>query len=64
MSEEKNNETKGAFLESLQRNNKQIRQDRAEAIAEDAELVFKRKVEDLEMKIKRMRRERDGMLDL
>jgi hypothetical protein len=69
MSEELENtmqisENKGAFLESLVRNNKKIREDRAQAIFEDAELIFKRKVEDLRVKINRMKRERDNMLDL
>ena len=62
MSEEK--QAGGAFLESLKRNNKQIRDDRATAICEDTELLFKRTIEDLDMKIKRMERERDNMLDL
>ena len=47
----------GAFLASLKRNNTQIREDRATAIAEDAELLFKREVEDLAIQIKRLRRE-------
>ena len=57
-------EANGAFFESLKRNNKQIREDRAEAIAEDASIVYKRTVEDLEYKIKKLKRERDQMLDL
>lgn len=54
----------GAFVESLKRNNAKIREDRAIAIAEDAEIIYKREVEDLEIQIKRLRRERDSMLDL
>ena len=54
----------GAFVASLKRNNKQIRDDRATAIAEDAQIMYRRAVEDLEVKIKRMRRDRDNMLDL
>ena len=54
----------GAFVDSLKRNNKQIRDDRATAICEDAQIMYRRKVEDLEVKIKRMRRDRDNMLDL
>lgn len=61
MEEEKTN---GAFFGSLKRNNKQIRDDRAQAIAEDTELVYKRKVEDLELSIKKMKREQENMLDL
>jgi hypothetical protein len=54
----------GAFLSSLKRNNKQIRDDRAQAIGESAQLVFKRKVEDLEMSIKQMKRDQENMLDM
>ena len=36
------NELKGSFVTSLMRNNKEIRNDRALSIAEDAELIFKR----------------------
>jgi hypothetical protein len=57
-------EMKGAFVESLVRNNKKIREDRAIAIAEDAQTLYKRTVEDTEMKIKKLRRERESMLDL
>ena len=55
---------KGAFVESLKRNNSKIKEDRAIAIAEAAELIYKREVEDLGIQIKQMRRERDAMLDL
>jgi hypothetical protein len=54
----------GAFADSLKRNNKRIREDRATAISEDAEMIYKREIEDLEMKIKRLSREREGLLDL
>lgn len=54
----------GAFLESLVRNNRKIREDRALAIFEDAELIFKRKVEDLQVKLNRLKRSRENMLDL
>ncbi len=55
---------KGAFVGSLRRNNKQIRDDRALAIAENAQVIYKREVEDLDLEIKRMKRERDSLLDL
>lgn len=54
----------GAFLSSLKRNNKQIRDDRAQAIGEDAQLIYKRKIEDLDVSIKRMKRDQENMLDL
>lgn len=54
----------GAFVDSLKRNNKKIRDDRAIAIAEVTQMAYKREVEDLQLEIKRLRRERDAMLDL
>jgi len=54
----------GAFVSSLKRNNKQIRDDRAKAITEDTELLYKRQIEDLDLNIKKMRREQENMLDL
>jgi len=61
----KQDETKlGAFTSSLKRNNKQIREDRAQAIGEEAQLVFKRTVEDLEMALTRLRRKQENNLDL
>lgn len=54
----------GAFVSSLKRNNRQIRDDRAASIAEDTELVYKRKIEDYELSLKKMKREQENMLDL
>lgn len=54
----------GAFIASLKRNNSKIREDRAIAITESAEMIYKRTVEDLEMDIKKMKRDRENMLDL
>ena len=54
----------GAFVDSLKRNNRQIKEDRAVAIAEDTELKYKRAVEDLEIKVKLLKRKQKGMLDL
>lgn len=54
----------GAFISSLTRNNRQIRSDRATAIMEDAELYYKRSVENLEVDLKKLKRDRDNMLDL
>ena len=54
----------GAFIASLKRNNKQIRDDRATAIQEDTQLLYRRQLEDLEVSLKRMRREQENMLDL
>lgn len=54
----------GAFFSSLNRKNAKIKADRAIAIAEDAQLLFKRAVEDLETDLKRLNRDRANMLDL
>jgi hypothetical protein len=62
--EENKNVVGGAFLSSLKRNNKQIRDDRATAIGEDAQLIYKRFVEDLKVSVKRMTRDQENMLDL
>lgn len=58
------NETNGAFLGSLKRNNQKIREDRAASIAEDTNLMYKRQIEDLQVNIKRLKREQENMLDL
>lgn len=64
MADEKLEQMPGAFVASLMRNNKKIRDDRAQAIAEDAQIIYKREVEDMHLEIKRLRREREAMLDL
>lgn len=55
---------KPRFIESLQRNNEQIREDRARTIGEDSELIYRRRVEDIELKIKRLEREQEGLIDI
>jgi hypothetical protein len=64
MAEEIKDVNQGAFVASLQRNNAKIRADRAQTIGEDTQLVYKRKIEDLEMSIKKMKREQENMMDL
>jgi hypothetical protein len=54
----------GAFIDSLKRNNGKIREDRAIAIGESAQMRYKRKIEDLEMELKQLKRDRDNMMDL
>lgn len=54
----------GAFVDMLKRNNKKIRNDRAIAIGEAAQMIYKRTVEDLEVEIKQVTREREAMMDL
>ncbi|WP_218599234.1 hypothetical protein [Polaribacter sp. NJDZ03] len=53
-----------AFLDSLKRNNEKIRDDRASAIAEDVQLMYKRETEDLALSLKRLKREQENMLDM
>ena len=55
---------KGTFVESLRRNYKQIRDDRALKIAKTAQTLFKRKVEDLANNIDDLKMDRDNLLDL
>jgi hypothetical protein len=57
-------EIKGAFIAALTRNNKEIRADRASGISEAAQIMYRRTVEDLEVELKTMKRERENMLDL
>lgn len=54
----------GAFVASLKRNNRQIKADRAASIAEDAQVTYRRYIEDLELKVKRLHRDRENMLDM
>jgi hypothetical protein len=55
--------TKGIVGSSLGRTNAEIRRDRGNAIAEDLEMAFRRGVEDLRIKLKRLIRDRDAMFD-
>ncbi|MCA9398031.1 hypothetical protein KC573_04330 [candidate division WWE3 bacterium] len=54
----------GAFAQSLYRNNRKIRQDRADQIIESAQIHYKRECEDIALNIKQLQREQDNMLDL
>lgn len=54
----------GAFGASLKRNNKQIREDRANAIVEDAEVSYRRVLEDDCQKYRRLKVDRENMLDM
>ena len=54
----------GTFVASLKRSNSKIKDDRATAIAETTELKYRRAVEDIDIKIKDMKRDRENMLDL
>lgn len=53
---------KPRFIQSLQRNNDQIREDRARTIGADSELIYRRRVEDIELKINRLKENRKASL--
>jgi hypothetical protein len=53
----------GLVYESLTRNNKQIRKDRAESLGEDLEMSYKRQVEDIYSDLRKAKRSRDAMYD-
>lgn len=54
---------KGFLDESLSRSNREIRQERGDAIAEDLQIIYKRNVEDIEMKLTRLNREQKNAFD-
>ena len=58
------NGKKGALAASMLRNPKQIRADRGLDIYEDLESVYRTKLENLEREIKKLKRKRDGKIDL
>ena len=53
----------GFIYTSLDRTNKQIRRERGDAIAESLEMIYKREVEDLQMSLKILNRDRLNMFD-
>ena len=55
----------GTFRADLKRNFKQLKDSRAESVAEDVEIIYKRKIEDLCHEIRNIERDRENiMLDL
>lgn len=54
----------GALWASLSRNIKQIKEGRALSILEDAELAYKRKIEDMSQALKRLNRNVEASLDM
>jgi hypothetical protein len=54
----------GKFYQTLIRNNKDIKNDRALSIVEDAEIFYKREIEDVQAQLKKLRREMNNMIDL
>ena len=56
--------TKGSFMTSLKRSNKEIREDRALSIAKATETVYRRYLEDLQADKEELERQRTNLLDL
>lgn len=54
----------GSFLDSLVRTNRQIKAGRAESMADSTRIVYRRRVEDLVAKIKKLKRTLVDALDL
>jgi predicted component of type VI protein secretion system len=54
----------GSFLESLVRSNRAIKAGRAESMADSTRIVYRRRVEDLVAKIKKLKRTLIDALDL
>jgi hypothetical protein len=57
-------EPKGALYDSLTRGPGKIRKDRGAEIHEAAQVKFKRKIEDMELEIKQLNRDRRSLIDL
>lgn len=57
-------ETVGAFASSLKRSHAKIREDRAKAIVSNTQLLYKRNIEDLQVKIEQLKMEQENLLDL
>ena len=57
-------EQKGIFVQNLSRNNSQIRTDRAQAICESTQILYKRTVEDLILEKRSLELKRANALDL
>jgi hypothetical protein len=61
---EQTSATHGAFHTNLIKTNAKIRQDRAANISEDLYMQYKRRIEDMELEIRKCQRDKAGMLDL
>lgn len=66
MSENSTDDAKkgGALCGSISRNIKQIKEGRALSILEDAELAYKRKIENMELTLKKLNRKVEDSLDM
>lgn len=60
--EQNTNENKGTFKSDLLRTFKELKESRAEGVAEDVETVYRRKIEDLCRKIRDYDRNRENII--
>ena len=56
-------EPQGALYASLARTNKQVRQERGDALVEDLKISYERKSQDIEIAIGRLKRQQKAMFD-
>lgn len=56
-------EKQGALYVSLARTNKQVRQERGDALVEDLKISYERKAQDIEIAIGRLKRQQKAMFD-
>lgn len=62
--EDSQGQVKGAFVSSLKRTASAIKAERAQNIAEDAEISYRRRIDDMKLELKRLQRDRRNSLDL
>lgn len=55
-------ENKGVFKQDLMRTFKQLKESRAESVAEDVEIIYKRKIEDLCHMVRNYDRDRENII--
>lgn len=55
---------KGKFFNAISRTEEEVSKERAEGIAEETELVFRRQVEDTELELKQLERQKKETLNV
>lgn len=60
--EQQNEQQHGVFKADLMRNFKQLKESRAESVAEDVEIIYKRQIEDLCHQIRNYDRDRENLI--
>lgn len=62
MEQQQNEQQHGVFKADLMRNFKQLKESRAESVAEDVEIIYKRQIEDLCHQIRNYDRDRENLI--